>query len=212
MAPPPPARLTMGIVAATVAVGLLVMLAGRDVDAMLEAGFIPARFGAEATDNALIPAWLTPLSSTFVHAGAIHLGFNMLMLFYCGRQVEQVLGWPRLAVLYLVGAYAAAAAQYLVDPGSPVPVVGASGAISAVVGTYAVFFSQSETRAIGPISAYWVRAIWLGAGWVGLQLLIGIAGMGAPGGQGIAIAAHIGGFIAGLLLAKPLLRWAYRNA
>jgi membrane associated rhomboid family serine protease len=82
--------------------------------------------------------------------------------------------------------------------------IGASGAISAILGAYAMMFSQSEARAFGPIPAEWVRALWLAAGWTGVQWMIGFAG--AASGYSIAIAAHIGGFFAGLLLTKPLLR------
>lgn len=128
---------------------------------------------------------------------------------FCGKQVERVLGAGPVVVLYVVGSYAAAAAQWAVDPSSTVPMIGASGAISALVAAYARLFGERRARAIGPFSADVVHVAWLAAAWVGIQLLMGIAGLG---GLAIAIWAHIGGFLAGLVLAHPLLRWRYRHA
>src|SRR3546814_8201154 len=85
-------------------------------------------------DEGLAPAFLTPLTATLVHAGISHVGFNLLILLFCGRAVETSIGGKQLAILYIVGAYAAAAAQYAVDPIDQTPMVGASGAISAVLG------------------------------------------------------------------------------
>jgi membrane associated rhomboid family serine protease len=112
-------------------------------------------------------------------------------------------------VLLIAGAYAGAFAQWLADPGSTVILVGASGAISALIAVFALIFSRSQAPAIGPIPSHWVRALWLAAAWIGVQLLLGFAG-GAGFGN-IAIWAHVGGFIAGLLLARPLLRWRFRG-
>ncbi len=120
-----------------------------------------------------------------------------------------MLGAGPVVVLYVVGGYAAAAAQWAVDPGSTVPIIGASGAISALVAAYARLFGERRAGAIGPFSADVVHVAWLAAAWVGIQLLMGIAGLG---GLAIAIWAHIGGFLAGLVLAHPLLRWRYRHA
>jgi membrane associated rhomboid family serine protease len=114
-----------------------------------------------------------------------------------------------IAILYLVGAYAAAATQWAFAPASAVPMIGASGAISAVVGAYAVLFGRRRAKRLGPIPAHIVHIVWLAAAWIGIQLLIGFAGMG---GVTVAIGAHIGGFVAGLVLARPLLRWRYRRA
>jgi membrane associated rhomboid family serine protease len=174
-----------------------------------QAGFIPLRFAASAT-GFVVPVWLTPFTATLVHGDFFHVTFNLVMLVYCGRAVEQVLGMIPLAVLYLVGAVAAAVAQYLVNPISPVPMIGASGAISAVLAVYALLFSRNEVSAIGPIPAHWVRALWLAAAWTGVQWLIGFAT--ARGSYQVATAAHVGGFLVGLALARPLLAWRYRNA
>jgi membrane associated rhomboid family serine protease len=110
-------------------------------------------------------------------------------------------------VLLLAGAYAGAFAQFLANPQSPMPMIGASGAISAVIAVFALLFSSSQAPAIGPIPSHWVRALWLAAAWIGVQLMIGFAG--GSGFGAIAIWAHVGGFLAGLLLARPLLRWRF---
>jgi membrane associated rhomboid family serine protease len=158
-----------------------------------------------------LPVWLTPLSATLVHAGWLHLGFNMVMLIFCGRQVEALLGrWPTIFI-YVAGAYASAAAQWAVDPASLTPMIGASGAISALMGTYALIYGQRAVKPIGPIPAYMVRIVWLAAAWIGLQLLIGLASGPGTAMGGVAIAAHIGGFLAGLLLTRPILRYRFRS-
>jgi membrane associated rhomboid family serine protease len=210
----PAGRTTNGLAAISVAVFLLLALANRVDDAAIIAGFIPARIGDPAllAGMAAVPAWLTPLSCTLIHAGWLHIGFNMLMLVFCGRQVEHVLGWGGTLVLYGVGAYAACLAQWAVDPGSTNPMVGASGAISAIIATYSLLYSQQQVRKMGPLSANLVRVLWLAAGWIAIQLMIGVATSGGFGELGqIAIAAHIGGFLAGLILTRPLLRWRFRK-
>ena len=106
-------------------------------------GFIAARFSG-LTISPAVPAWLTPLSATLLHANFIHIAMNFLLLAYCGRQVESVLGASPLILLYVLGAYGAAACQYVLDPRSMVPMIGASGAISALVGAYAVSFGQPK--------------------------------------------------------------------
>ena len=156
-----------------------------------------------------VPAGLTPLSATLVHGGVMHLVFNLVMLGFSGRLLERAIGGAGIALLYLVGAYAAAAVQWAFDPGSAAPMIGASGAISAIVGAYALLYGERRARRIGPIPADVVHIAWLAAAWVGVQMLIGASGMG---GVTVAIGAHIGGFVAGLALARPLLLWRYRDA
>jgi membrane associated rhomboid family serine protease len=148
------------------------------------------------------------LTATLLHGGLLHLGFNLLMLVYCGKQVEGVIGGMRLLILYVIGAYGAAFAQYAVDPQSVMPMIGASGAISAVVGAYALMFGRGQVKRIGPIPSVVVRALWLAAAWIVLQWGMGFitGGTATP----IATAAHIGGFLTGLILAYPLLEWRYR--
>jgi membrane associated rhomboid family serine protease len=210
----PSGRTTNSIAAINVAIFLLLSFSGRIEDAAILGGFIPARWGAPGLLDgmAAVPFWLTPVSSAFIHAGWLHIGFNMLMLLFCGRQIEHVLGWSGTLILYAVGAYAACLAQWIADPLSSNPMVGASGAISAVVATYSLLYSQQQVRRIGPLSSNIVRMLWLAAAWIVMQLMIGYASGSelAEIGQ-IAVAAHIGGFIAGLVLTRPLLRWRFRK-
>ncbi len=206
--------MTGWIAIATLAAFLLLLGAGQIDNAAVLAGVLPARFSDPdlLAGLAAVPFWLTPLTCTLIHGGWLHIGFNMLMLLFCGQQVEHVLGRWLTLLLYAVGAYAAALAQWAIDPGSTNPMVGASGAISAIIGTYALLYSQQKVRAIGPISANIVRILWLAAGWIAIQLMVGLVTSGGQGGLGvIAFAAHIGGFVAGLLLTRPLLRLRFRN-
>lgn len=199
---------------ATLFVFLLLLGSGQIDNAAVLAGVLPARFGDPQllAGMAAVPVWLTPLTCTLIHGGWLHIGFNMLMLLFCGRQVEHVLGRWLLLLLYVVGAYAAALAQWAFDPGSTNPMVGASGAISAIIGTYALLYSQQKVRAIGPLSANVVRILWLAAGWIAIQLMVGLVTSGGHSDLGvIAFAAHIGGFVAGLLITRSLLRWRFRN-
>ena len=206
---PREAPLVTGYALVCVIVFVLLSITGFEVDAIVRAGFIPARFGSELIlpPGTMVPFILTPLTSALLHGGVLHIVFNVIVLLFIGRQLEAPLGSKAMAVLLLVGAYGGALAQFLADPQSAVPMIGASGAISALIAVYALIFSRSQASAIGPIPGHWVRALWLAAAWIGLQLLIGFAGGGGFGA--IAIWAHVGGFLAGLLLARPLLRWRF---
>lgn len=207
----PPPRATVGIAAFTAACHLVLSLTRLNDLATVLAGFVPARMIGMRWAPEAVPAVLTPLSGSLVHANLLHVGFNLLMLVFCGRFVEAAIGARGFIVLYVVGAYVAALFQFLSDPGGMVPMIGASGAVSAVVGAYALLYGQQRTKGWGPFSARFLHVLWLAAAWVGLQLLIGVAGTGGMPGT-IAIAAHIGGFLAGLALARPLLLWKYRGA
>lgn len=207
-----PAPATIAITAVTVLVSAAVMLQGWGFIAPIAGGFIPARLpdlGIAGYDGFLVPAWLTPLSAALLHGGWFHLIFNMVMLAYTGRETERALGSVNLVLLYLVGAFAAAAGQWAQDPSSTVPMVGASGAASAVVAAYAMLYGRGRAKAIGPIPDWLVHAVWLGVAWIAINAAIGyVMLMGQP----IAVGAHIGGFVAGLILARPMLLWRYRKA
>lgn len=192
----------MGIAAMSVATYVLLTLSGLNETADLLGGFVPARWSGADLPGAL-PAWITPLTATLLHGGFVHLLFNMLMLVFCGRMVEAVIGPVGLAALYLVGAYAAAAAQFAANPADGTPMIGASGAISAVFGAYALLFGQPRGLARHPVIGRTVNILWLAAAWIGVQFLMGLAF--ADIGMSIATAAHVGGFLAGLALTRPLV-------
>src|SRR3712207_709330 len=137
------APVTLAIAGVTAAAWLLAWLAGWQEGAAIGGGFIPARVGGLPGDPLPVPVWLTPLTSTLVHSGFVHLFFNLVILLFCGRSTERVLGGRGILILYLVGAYAAAAAQYAADPAGRMPMVGASGAISALLGAYALLFGRN---------------------------------------------------------------------
>ncbi len=206
--------MTNGIAAVTLVLFVILYLTGRIQEAAILGGFIPARLtNPELLDGlTAIPAFLTPLSCTLVHAGWLHIAFNLLMLVFCGRNVEHVLDKGATLILYILGAYGACLAQWIVNPASSDPMVGASGAISAIIATYALLYSQQQVKRVGPFSANIVRLVWLAAAWIAIQLMIGVATAGGLGDLGqIAIAAHIGGFLVGLVLTRPLLRWRFRK-
>jgi membrane associated rhomboid family serine protease len=183
---------------------------GASDQAALSMGFIPARVSGLQVPWIAVPTVLTPLSATLVHSGLVHLGFNLLIFVWCGAAVERVLGKTGLVVLYLIGAYAAATAQWGVAPTGTVPMIGASGAISAVIGAFALSFGRAKRISSSPAVNRWVNAVWLLVAWVVLQLMMGW--LGGQQGYLLATPAHVGGFAAGLLLQRPLLLWRYRKA
>ena len=203
------ARLTLAIAAATTAAFLLVWMAGAGQRVAIWGGFFPYRFSFDGYGGGA-PAWLTPLTATLIHDGWLHLAFNLLILLFCGRSTENVLGPVSIAILYVAGAYAAAGGHFLMDPHSTNPMVGASGAISAVLGAYAMLFGRNKVRVKNAALALWLNALWLMAGWIAIQLVIGIVTRRAD--INIAVGAHVGGFLIGLALARPLLLVRYRRA
>ncbi len=205
---PPSALATNSLMGLCVAVQAAVTLGGPGFGDRLiwSFGLIPARIAA-AMAGVSDPWWatLTLFSHMFLHGGWLHLGLNLLFFAWVGRYVEWVTGRFALLAIFLAGGLAGALLQVAVDPGSAVPVVGASGAIAAVFGAYARMFAQSRAtgrRVLGiAISGETLTALWYAAAWIGLQLLTA-AVYNAPGESGIAIWSHIGGFITGLLLAR----------
>jgi len=205
-----PRTATIAITLLTAVAWVVAVVLGASDSAALSLGFIPARLSGALVPWSALPAVVTPLTATLVHSGLIHLGFNLLMLVWCGSAVERVLGKTGLIALYLIGAYAAAGAQWFADPMGMVPMVGASGAISAVMGAFALSFGRARRITSSPAVNRWINALWLMAAWIVLQAMMGWL----AGGQGYLLAtpAHIGGFAAGLLLQRPLLLWRYRSA
>lgn len=185
---------TVALVAAITAASTFILLSGWVEPMAVLGGFIPDRFRGLALPAELgfaVPVWLTPLSATLVHGGPGHLLLNIAVLGFCGTQVEQLLNRRGVLLLYAAGAYAAAAGEWLLTDGA---LIGASGAISALVAAFALLFGRRSTGG-------WARAGLLAAGWIAVQLVIGAI---QTGGAPIAVGAHIGGFLAGLVLARPL--------
>jgi membrane associated rhomboid family serine protease len=206
----PPARATAALGIITVSVWLLLTVSGLADQANVLGAFIPARVSGLLVLRDAVPAWLTPLTALLLHAGLLHLGFNMLMLGFCGRYVEVAVGLRGVLILYVVGAYAAAFCQYLLGPYETSPMIGASGAISALLGAYALLYGERRATVSNRRLNTLVNILWLAAAWIGLQILVGLALSDEQGS--IAVGAHVGGFLAGLALARPLLLWRYRSA
>lgn len=202
--PRSPAPLTNGLALLCAGIHIILLLTGWQQWAIMSAGFIPERWNGMAYGPA-IPALLSPLTAALLHANVLHLAFNMVMLVFIGRQLEPALSTRGLAVLLLAGVYGGAVVEWLAAGGDGRVVIGASGAISALVAAFAFIFNRNQVRGFGPFPAVLVRAVWLAAAWIGLQFAVGFAA-----GGGIAIWTHIGGFLAGLVLTRPLLRWRFQ--
>jgi membrane associated rhomboid family serine protease len=147
-----------------------------------------------------VPAFATILTSMFLHGSWMHLIGNMLYLWVFGNNIEDIMGHARFIVFYAMCGVLAALSHALIDPMSTVPMVGASGAISGVLGAYLLLFPHARVLLLAPVvgTTYVPAGIVLGF-WIVMQLLNGGATLGSKGG-GVAFFAHIGGFIAGMLL------------
>ena len=147
-----------------------------------------------------LPVYFNFLSSMFMHGGIMHIFGNMLFLFVFGDNIENRLGHIRYAVFYLLCGFAAAAAQIVMGPDSIIPMLGASGAISGVLGGYILLFPKRTVRALIFNFVTTVPAFVAIGIWIVYQLVLGY--LTPSGGGGVAYAAHIGGFIAGFALIK----------
>lgn len=211
---------TYALVALNVAAWFLFQGAGGEPAlsaSVCELGLIPAELLGFARDGLRIQLgpdtvcelsstaanWLSPLTSMFMHGGWFHLLGNMWFLWVFGNNVEDSMGRVRFAVFYLLCGLAAALAQVMSNPSSPIPMVGASGAIGGVMGAYAFLYPQARVLMLLVLGIFVTRATWpawvvLGY-WFVLQILGGLPSLEAEGG-GVAFWAHIGGFVAGLVL------------
>ena len=207
------APVTLALAAVTTLAWVAVGLLQLEIQAIVWGSFVPARIGELTNDTGSAPVWLTPLTATLIHANFLHFAFNMLFLLFLGRSTEAVLGSVGIVFLYVLGAYAAAATHYALDPMSMNQMVGASGAISALLGAYAMLFGRNKVKVKNPKLALLLHALWLMAAWIVLQLIVVFTFASFTGGAlQIAIGAHIGGFIVGVALANPLLLLRYRKA
>jgi membrane associated rhomboid family serine protease len=163
---------------------------------LLQWAFVPSRFVAHPVGE--VP---TVFSSMFMHAGWLHLGGNMLYLWIFGDNVEDRFGHIKFLLFYLLCGIAATAAQAAVNLGSSVPNLGASGAIAGVLGAYIVMFPKGSVRVLQGSRVIQVPALIVIGLWIALQLFSGIGSVAnAAQTGGVAYMAHIGGFVAGLVL------------
>lgn len=171
-------------------------------------GVVPA-----ALTQAYIPGaggYFTVFTSMFLHGGWMHIIGNMLYLWIFGNNIEDSMGHLRFIVFYLIAGIAAAATHIIFNPASMAPTVGASGAVSGVLGAYLVLFPHARIKTliflIGPFFRIFYLPAWvLLIFWIALQLLNQAYSIMDPRGGGVAYAAHVGGFAAGFVLI-PLFR------
>jgi rhomboid family protein len=178
---------------------------GREGEPVLTPDGVPV--GRIPTDQP--PTWLTLISSMFLHGSLLHLAGNMLFLWIFGNNIEDSMSKWRFPIFYVLGGAAALAAQILVAPNAHVPTVGASGAIAAVLGGYAILYPRARVVTLILIIFFFtiveLPALLVLGLWFLLQLLYGAAQVAQPlgdAGGGVAYFAHIGGFAFGLLLIK----------
>jgi membrane associated rhomboid family serine protease len=177
-------------------------------------GMVPARLSDPAWASSVgYPGggWFSFLTSIFLHGGFLHLAFNMWTLWIFGDNVEDRLGRGRFAAFYLASGLVAGGVQWATDPASTVPTIGASGAIAGVLGAYLLLYPHARILTLIPIVFYPLfvhipALVYLGI-WFLLQLTSGISAFGQKAAEagGIAWWAHVGGFLAGIVLLKTLL-------
>jgi membrane associated rhomboid family serine protease len=200
--------LTIGLIAINVMIFLYQLSLGPNGQERLvyQFGSIPAvLFGSQrlAESLAVIPPFASLFTSMFLHGGFMHLLGNMLYLWIFGNNIEEAMGRFRFILFYLATGVAAGYAHALVNPASPVPSIGASGAISGVLGAYILLYPRARVLTL-IFLGFFVRLMyipaWIVLGfWFFLQLLSGSVGSQSNAG-GIAFWAHIGGFLAGMVL------------
>ncbi|MGQ9426608.1 rhomboid family intramembrane serine protease [Gilvimarinus sp. F26214L] len=170
-------------------------------------GTLPEQFSLQLGPNRYCQpgdsaAWYTPLSSMFMHGSWFHILGNMWFLWIFGNNVEDAMGHVRFAVFYVLCGLAAAAAQAATDPGSPIPMVGASGAIGGVMGAYILLYPRVHVHMLVIlgffITTVAVPAVLMLGYWFFLQLISGVSA--SEEGGGVAFWAHVGGFVAGAIL------------
>jgi len=175
---------------------------------IMERGAVPVRVTTEPLFSGNFPPALTLLSSMFLHGSFMHLAGNMLYLWIFGNNVEDRTGKVRFLLFYLLSGLAAAGVQIVASPHSNVPMIGASGAIAGVLGAYLLLFPHARVLTLIPI-IFFIRLVELPAVlvlglWFLFQILMSLSQQ--PGSGGVAFFAHIGGFVAGMLLIWVFLK------
>lgn len=181
-----------------------VSLGANQQNAVYSLGLIPAvllQGAALPPELTIVPPVATVFTSMFLHGGWLHLIGNMLYMWIFADNIEDAMGHGRFIVFYLLCGIAAALAQALPAPGSEIPMIGASGAISGVLGAYLLLHPRAHVLVLIPLGFFSqitrLPALLVLGLWFVLQL---ISELGAPEGAGVAFRAHIGGFVAGMAL------------
>ena len=197
--------MTMLLIAANLALWFWIQGAGADFE-RLEASVV--LFGARPCEitgacRTVELGWGALVTSMFMHGGWAHLLGNMLFLWVFGNNIEDSMGHFRFLAFYLICGLAASAAHIGFSPASEVPMVGASGAISGIMGAYILLYPGARVRTyFPPFFFFRIRAVFFLLLWFVLQLFSAFSTPGLPEEGGVAVWAHIGGFVAGLLLIK----------
>ncbi len=220
--------ITLGVITLNVLVWLFIQGAGSAMPlarSVCELGLIPGELTGMLPPGVRLPmgdglVCLTDpgrqlshlITSMFLHGSWMHLIGNMWFLWLFGNNVEDSMGRPRFVVFYLACGLTAAVAQVATNPASPIPMVGASGAISGVMGGYLLLYPNVRVFCL-VFLGFFVTSIGLPAWlmliyWLALQFLSGLAAFGGEGG-GVAFWAHVGGFVAGLVLVKLFAQAQY---
>lgn len=164
--------------------------------------------GVDLPPPSLQPVYLTTLTAMFMHAGWLHIAGNMLYLWIFGNNIEDIMGPVRFILFYLLCGVIATITHIAIDPNSRVPALGASGAIAGVLGAYLVRFPRAQVDTCLFLFVFWtiirLPAIAVLAAWFILQIIPGVVSLSnrGPGEGGVAFWAHIGGFVAGMVLVK----------
>ncbi len=215
-----PTRTTPVVTVVLMAINILVYLyqASLEIDTrggaaaeafVMEFGLVPCRLTSACRMATDMPSPIfTIFSSMFLHGSFFHIVGNMLYLWIFGNNVEDTLGHGRFTLFYLASGVVAAATQTIVNPASPVPMIGASGAVSGVLGAYFLLFPHANVLTLLIFGFFWrfvrIPALFVLGFWMVVQILSGLGSFGAGGG--VAWFAHIGGFFAGMgliLLLRP---------
>jgi membrane associated rhomboid family serine protease len=193
-----------------VCVAVYIWEVGTDTSgAYMTYGFVPATLMSpqEPSETLALPAIATVFTSMFLHGGIWHLIGNMLYLLIFGNNIEDAMGHARFLLFYALSGVAAAMTMAFMDPASTIPMIGASGAISGVLGAYMLIYPRAKVTVIVPIGIIFypfrVAAIWVVGLWFVMQLVS--AATATPDSPGVAWWAHIGGFLAGMALT-PFLK------
>jgi membrane associated rhomboid family serine protease len=167
-------------------------------------GVVPREYaaGRDLAPSIPLPFWSTLLTSMFLHGGWMHLGGNMLYLAVFGDNIERRLGSARFLAFYLLCGLAAAAGHILFALNSDVPTIGASGAISGVLGGYLVLFPRNRVRVLTNRGIVAMPAMAVLGIWIVIQVVSQMSASFAPSGGGVAYMAHIAGFVAGIAIVR----------